>query len=556
MSGSLDALLVSADESRAKTWTHQLWQVGSLVNTRRVDNLGEMLSSVLTKSWDVILLADDCGTLRPEIVFECLRETSASIPVILMVSDVDALEAVRLMSMGASDLIPKTDEHRLPAAVRRVRLLEDHRQITNGVAESSALATEIFRAVAEGIFVIGRNMSFRTVNPATTRITGYAPEELIGQDLSKFVVSDQADQIMGDVWLGIERDGLWKGEIECQHKSGEVFTAWFNVTAIRDGGGEIVEAVGILSDITERKKEADRIWRQANFDHLTGLANRACFFDRFSVAISAALEKHHHLALIYVDLDFFKSVNDTLGHAAGDQLLQQAAKRMQSCLREEDFLARLGGDEFAILVAAEDVEAPARVIADKLVRQLVRPFEILGREAYVSASIGIAICPDQGDEADDLLTKADRAMYRAKQGGRNRFYCFDPALDDLDSGLHVGAARGQTRPSANSDRSFAPTAQTDDEPGMRSSGWSWGEARRGRPHWMAPAGFIGLSIAVIVGAWVFFNTAFFDADTNNFVAEPDQPGLNEFAPAAGSADAEDNDTFVPIEELERLSNPD
>ncbi len=226
------------------------------------------------------------------------------------------------------------------------------------------------------------------------------------------------------MWNEVSATGYWAGEIWNRHKSGVVYPEWLSISAIYNDHGKIVKLAAMLSDIAEQKESEERIKNLAYFDVLTHLPNRRMFSDRLSVALANAHRHGHQLGVIFLDLDLFKEVNDSLGHSAGDELLKQVAKRLRESLREGDTAARMGGDEFTILLQQIESEAAATAIAKRMIELISEPFDIAGEALNITASIGISLYPCDGLDEDTLLHQADAAMYRVKSVGRNRYQIY------------------------------------------------------------------------------------------------------------------------------------
>lgn len=293
-------------------------------------------------------------------------------------------------------------------------------------AREQRLAAVVFDSAAEAIIVTDRANKIVRVNPAFTAITGYTPAEAIGQDPSLLKSGRHEPAFFAEMWRHIDELERWEGEIWNRRKNGEIFAAWLAITTVRDDA-EAGRHVATFIDISRRKEAEAVVLQRANFDLLTGLPNRGLFDDRLTSALAAARRHHRHFALFYLDLDRFKAVNDRFGHAAGDALLIESARRMEHCVRESDTVARLGGDEFAVILADLNLPAEVEEVAHRLNRHLVVPFDLSEGTADVSASIGIAIYPQDGE--DELLLKkaADQALYAAKAAGRNTYRLASPA---------------------------------------------------------------------------------------------------------------------------------
>lgn len=281
-------------------------------------------------------------------------------------------------------------------------------------------AMVVFDASSQGIMTANARAVITSVNPAFCAITGYAADEAVGQTPSIFKSGRHDPSFYENIWRTLGATGRWEGEIWNRRKSGEVYPQWLSISAVRDEAGEVVKYVSIFSDITRRKQREELIWRQANFDALTGLANRNLLHDRLERAFAHARRATLRVGLIFLDLDGFKWINDTLGHDVGDEMLTEVAARLRACVREQDTVGRLGGDEFT-LIAEEIADADAlQSVAEKVLASLREPFFLAGANRYISGSLGITVYPDDGDSVQALLRNADIAMYQAKQLGKNR----------------------------------------------------------------------------------------------------------------------------------------
>ena len=293
------------------------------------------------------------------------------------------------------------------------------------------LNATVFDTASEGIIVTDLNNRIKTVNPAFTRITGYEPEDIIGQDPKMLSSGRHEPHFYRKMWNQIKNQGYWSGEVWNRRKDGSVYPEWLSIVEIRDEkSNEVSEYVAVFSDISQRKQDEEQIRRQANFDALTGLPNRSLFFDRLNQAVISARREGGLLALLFVDLDRFKAVNDTFGHVLGDEMLQEVAERLKICVRDSDTVARLGGDEFVVL--AHDIAEvnDAALVAEKIIDQMSAFFNVGGRSVSVGASIGITIYPEDTDDAEEMMRNADMAMYRAKEGGRNRYQFFTIGMQE------------------------------------------------------------------------------------------------------------------------------
>jgi diguanylate cyclase (GGDEF)-like protein/PAS domain S-box-containing protein len=283
------------------------------------------------------------------------------------------------------------------------------------------LAGAVFESAAEAIMVTDAENNIMRVNPAFTAITGYTPKEVMGRKPSLLKSGRHDGAFYDAMWKALDTLGHWEGEIWNRHKNGDTFVEWLSVSRIEGEQQEGGRYLAVFHDITRRKEAEDALRHRAQHDPLTDLPNRALFRDRLEAALSQARRYRRSFALMMVDLDRFKEVNDTLGHAAGDELLIEAARRLSSCVRESDTVARLGGDEFAMILTELANTTEAEQVARRAVSLLAEPYYLDAGTARISGSIGISLCPQHGLDSEHLQRNADSALYKAKEGGRNGY---------------------------------------------------------------------------------------------------------------------------------------
>ena len=366
-------------------------------------------------------------------------------------------------------------------------------------------AATVFDSTNEAIVVADAGRRIVTVNQAFTAITGYQPHEVVGRSPSLLRSGRQDEAFYRALWDSIERTGQWQGEIWDQRKNGELFPAWENISAIRDAGGAISHYVAVLSDITPVKRAEERLEHLAHHDPLTGLPNRLLFVGSLRQSIEHARRHGEKVALLFIDLDRFKLINDSLGHPAGDALLKTIGARLKAAVRAEDVVTRFGGDEFT--VALDEVADPeaAGHLAGKLIAEISRPLHLDGHEVAVGASIGIALFPDDAEGADELIKMADTAMYRAKEQGRGtyEFYTRDISLRvherlALENELRRALERGELR--LHYQPRFEPVSR---QPLGVEALLRWQHPKHGL---IGPERFIGVAedsgLINAIGAWV------------------------------------------------------
>ena len=323
--------------------------------------------------------------------------------------------------------IPIFDENGTVSGLRGAGLNITERKL---IEDELRLASLVYESSSEGMTITDENNQIIAVNRAFEKVTGYTKDEVIGKPPGIFRSGHHDQAFYQQMWRAIYTDGHWEGEIWDKRKNGEVYIQLLTVNTIKNINGSIHRYVMQFSDITRKKESEELIWRQANFDALTGLPNRSMFSERLEQEVNKTRHAGQSLALMFIDLDYFKVINDTLGHDVGDTLLKEAAQRLNSCVRTTDTVARLGGDEFTVIIAGLDDRNNVDLIAQDIVLKLAEPFHLGDETAYVSASIGITFYPEDAAAIDVLLKNADQAMYVSKSHGRNRYSYFTPSMHD------------------------------------------------------------------------------------------------------------------------------
>jgi len=291
------------------------------------------------------------------------------------------------------------------------------------------VAEKIIEASLDGIMITDELGSIISVNPAFTKVTGYQEKEVLGKNSSILSSGRHPSSFYQELWLSILETGVWQGEIWNKRKNCEVYPQWLTIIEIseRIDGNKVFAA--IFSDISERKLAEKRIENLAFYDELTQLPNRRLFYDRIEVALATAHRNNEKMALFFIDLDYFKEVNDNFGHRVGDKLLQSIAKRLSDSSKEGDTVARIGGDEFTLLLTEMRKVDHICKVCHRIIEKLRQPYHIEGHALNITTSIGIAVYPDDGKTEEELMKNADIAMYRAKDIGRNSYQLFTPAMN-------------------------------------------------------------------------------------------------------------------------------
>lgn len=321
---------------------------------------------------------------------------------------------------------------RLSLMRRLGRFLLDQAEMAEQISSAapSVLEEVILDTMRESVVVLDENALITSVNPAFVHMTGYTEAEALGKSTNFYSSGRHDEDFLVEIFRECRQKGFWKGEVWNRRKSGEAYIEKLSIRAIVDANDKLINYITVSADISERRAAERVLSWQVNHDVLTKLPNRILFQDRLSSSMVRAQRDESTVVLMFVDLDKFKLVNDTLGHTAGDHLLIEAAQRIVHSVRESDTVARIGGDEFTVILPnceGADIER----IAEKIIRELDRKFVLDGKEAFVSASIGITIYPNDGKDAQTLIKNADAAMYKTKEEGGNGFNFFETQMNIL-----------------------------------------------------------------------------------------------------------------------------
>ena len=421
------------------------WDIASgemYVSLRGREILGLAQQGALLPDWLELLYPEDRELARRELVRH-LRGDSERLDVSYRISRQDGNRWIQVGGKAVRD-----------ESGRAVRLVGMLRDVTEQVDREQRLrqAGVMFDCTSEGMLICDVDQTILDVNNAFCKITGYEPSEVIGRQ-PRMLASGRHDRTFyRQLWQQLHATGRWSGEVWNRRKNGEIYPQWQNIISVKDHRGELSHYVAVFADMSVIKRNQQEIDYLAHHDPLTKLPNRLLLNERLSTAIARSRRTKGELGLLFIDLDRFKGVNDSLGHSAGDQLLQLVAQRVLQVCEESDTLARLSSDEFALLLERDVSASQMGKLAERILRLLQKPFELSGQLLHMSASIGLALFPQDGRDGAELLKNADSAMSLAKQRGRNGYAFYTQELTEqarrrlsLETDLHEAIRRNQLR---------------------------------------------------------------------------------------------------------------
>jgi len=387
----------------------------------------------------------ELDTLTGRLASECCDNAPRLLPIVSLGDR--TVQTVHAFGRDLQVVATGVDDER-GQRLKTVVLFSDITQQKQGERRLQ-LYGQVFSHVGEGILITDADNRIIEVNDAFERITGYSRDELIGQQPVMLQSGLHEPAFYEEMWQTLRATGQWKGEILDRTKDGNVIALLESISEIRDADGQLTHHLAVITDISSLKETQSRLDFLAHHDPLTKLPNRLLFNDRLQHAVDRAQREGHGVALLFIDLDRFKNVNDSLGHHVGDLLLIEAARRLSAMVRRSDTLARLGGDEFVVLMEAIETPSAVLLLAEKIVAAFRQPFMINNLQLHVGCSIGMAAYPDDGNDAATLLKNADAAMYRAKAAGRDRHARYSAELSEatrqklaIDSALRAAVRDG------------------------------------------------------------------------------------------------------------------
>lgn len=427
MSKRLNVLFVEDSAEDAELTTAEIIRGGFTPYTERVETRQALIDALANASWDVILCDFRLPGFSAEAALAAVQESGQDIPFIITSGAVEAEDAVSLLKQGAHDFMNKAALARLiPAIERELREAEVRRQ-RRAAEERVRILSSAVQQSPVSVVITDRDGIIEYVNPKFEQITGYTAAEAVGRNFA-FTQLDQSDKMTATLQACISDGTEWRGEFCSIRREGQVFWENVSLSPLRDEHGRITHFILIKEDITIRRSYEERLRHQAHYDDLTGLANRVLMLERLNQALAKAQQQQTEVALLCIDLDRFKGVNDSFGHNYGDEVLKESALRLSSCIRHGDTLARMGGDEFIVILENSSL-TDSQKTAEKITAAFSQPFRVTNKEYIVTASIGVAHFPRDGVNASVLQRNADLAMYKAKELGRNRFHYYTEEIN-------------------------------------------------------------------------------------------------------------------------------
>ncbi len=444
----LRILFVEDSEDDVELTIAELSRAGYVIEALRVETGEAMTEAMNTRTWDIIISDFKMPEFSAEGSLTLYKSSGLEIPFIIVSGVVEAEDVVYLLKRGAHDFLNKHSLARLVPAIER-ELRDTHARTAQRKAEQrvSILSLAVEQSPVSVVITLPNGI-IEYVNPKFESSTGYSAKEAVGRHFGFALMQDgldlgsvdssQADDddvqttfalSQDELWTVIRERGSWHGETCHIHKDGMLHWEYINVSPLEDRDGRIIRYVSVQEDITARRTYEEQLRTQAHYDGLTGLANRTLMMEQLNSAVEYSAQHDISTALLCIDLDHFKNINDTLGHTTGDELLIQVASRLAACTKRSDTLARMGGDEFVVILPRIEDNHLIQRVAERIMDAFSAPFLIYGQEHFISASIGVAKYPENSTDPEVLLRNADLAMYQAKLMGRNQCQFFNEVLN-------------------------------------------------------------------------------------------------------------------------------
>ncbi len=415
----LRILLVEDSQDDADLLLHELCRGGFSLSHRRVETREALEAALAEGGWHAVISDYSLPRLDGDSALAIVKAFDQDLPFILVSANIGEETAVRAMKAGAHDYIMKESLSRLVPVIEREVKEAEMRRRRNCAEEQMRRLSRAVEQTADLVMIADRDGRIQYVNPAFEKATGYSQSEAVGRKSRMLNSGQHQTEFFARLWETILKGEVFQDVFINRKKNGTLYYEEKTITPLKDAQGNVESFVSTGKDITEQVRTKERLQHLSYHDSLTGLPNRALYIDRLTQAISRARWNHRVVAVMFVDLDRFKNINETLGYSAGDRFLQEVSSRLTECLRDGDTVARLGDDEFAVILedVASDDDIP--MVTEKIHDALSKPMVVQGRDLFVSASIGISLYPNDGDDAVTLIKKADTAIHRAKDQGKN-----------------------------------------------------------------------------------------------------------------------------------------
>lgn len=425
---ALRVLLVEDSDSDAGLVARALTRGGYDATFHRVETAEEMTAALQAAQFDIVISDYSLPQFDAPGALRVLQAAKHDLPFIVVSGNIGEDSAVNLMKSGAHDYVLKDSLIRLaPVVQRELAEAQNRRQLKQSEA-NLRLAAKVFESSREAIVITDANHRIVSANHAFTEITGYPLDEIRGEPVSVLNAMGQDHDVLKNMWADVIAQGFWQGEVTSKRKSGADYLIRLSVTSVKDENGEPQNYILVATDITDQRQAIDRINYLAHYDVLTDLPNRAFMQGLLRRVLNQAKGAHSKVAILFVDLDRFKAINDSLGHHAGDAVLKGVAARLKACMRSADVVSRLGGDEFVVILPNTSDDG-ARQVAQKIRDELSAPYLVENQSLTVTPSIGISVYPDDGEDAETLIRNADSALYHAKDTGRNNYLFFTQRMN-------------------------------------------------------------------------------------------------------------------------------
>lgn len=429
MGKPLNVLFVEDSAADAELTSYELVRGGFDPSITRVESREAMIEALTNHTWDLILCDFRLPGFSAEAALDIVHQLGLDIPFIITSGAVDADDAVSLLKQGAHDFLHKEAYARLiPAIERELREAQERRQRRIAEDQVRILSSAVEQSPV-AVLITDPTGCIQYANPKFEQMSGYTQEEARGRNLGFNLLNHNGKDAEAILVAAIGAGQEYKGEFCSRRRDGQPQWEHVSLSPLRRESGEISHFIVIKEDISVRRCYEEKLRKQAHYDDLTGLANRTLIQERLNHALGSAHRNHGMVALICIDLDRFKQVNDSLGHTWGDQFLKEAAQRLNSCVRSEHTLARMGGDEFIVIMPNLAKEEEVEQLAQKIIDKFNMPFLHKNKDYLVTASLGVAIFPRDGTDATSLQRNADLAMYKAKELGRDRFHFYTEEIN-------------------------------------------------------------------------------------------------------------------------------